>query len=447
MNYIVNKMKKVISNLYLILYISLLTIMFILVFNSSSMADSTALVYKLPVTGQIDNGLYKLVERGITEAEINGADLIVVEIDTYGGYIDPAIKIKDLIFKTEVPIVTFVTGRAWSAGALIALAGQELAMTPGSSMGAAETRPNEEKYISALRKEFKATAESRGKNPDIAAAMVDADIEIEDVIAKEKLLTLTATESIDNNMADYKVINEMELYQKLEVQPGRIIKIKMTLPEKAARIITRPTVTTMLLTVGIIALLAEAVIVGFGVAGTVGMISLGLVFSSYIYYGIASWGLAVLFVVGLILLALEFFVVPGFGVVGIGGIIAIFGSLYFLFPTPEVAILALATVLILSIAGFIVLVKLFGGSRMWQRISLRESQTIDSGYLAQSDKKELTGKTGITITPLRPAGIAEIEGERVDVVSEGGFIDRGEGIIINKIAGNRIIVKKKTKEE
>src|SRR5690606_32307241 len=108
-------------------------------------ADNADLVYKIPLTGNIDNGLLKLVERGLAEAERSGADLVVFEIDTYGGYLDPAIKIRDLILRSNLPTVTYVKGRAWSAGALIALAGEKLFMAEGSSIGAAETRPAEEK--------------------------------------------------------------------------------------------------------------------------------------------------------------------------------------------------------------------------------------------------------------------------------------------------------------
>lgn len=408
-------------------------------------ADNTDLVYKISINGDIDPGLYSLTERGIAEAEELGVDLILIEIDTYGGYVDSAVKIRDLILSTNIPTATYVKRRAWSAGALIALAGEKLLMAEGSSIGAAETRPNDEKYISAFRKEFKATAESRGKNPDLAAAMVDSDIEIEGIVSSGKLLTLTVDEALEYEIADFKAKNEGELFKKLDIYPSEIKTIEFSMTEKAARVITRPTITTLLITIGILALLAEAFISGFGVFGTVGFLSLGAVFSSYIYYGVAGWGLAVLFVVGIVLIAIEIFAIPGFGITGIGGIIAIFASIYFLFPRFDIAITAIATILLLSVAGFIVMLKLFGGSRLWKRISLGESQTKEAGYLAQSDKKALTGKIGLAATPLRPAGIVDIEGERIDVVSEGGFIGKGEEVIIYKIAGNRIVVKK-TKE-
>ena len=409
--------------------------------------NQNALIYKIPITGEIDQGLLKLVERGFQAAEEAQADLVILEVDTFGGYVDAAIGIKDIIFKSPLSTVTYVKGRAWSAGALITLAGETVAMVPGSSIGDAETRPKEEKYISALRKEFKATAESRGKNPDLAAAMVDADLEVEGIIASGKLLTLTAEEAVTYNIADLMVNNLPELYQAMNIKPARIVEIEMSSPEKAARIITKPTVTTLLVTIGVIALIIEALMLGWGVAGTVGLISLGVVFSSYIYYGVAGWGLLILFLIGLILLALEIFVIPGFGITGLGGIAALFTSLYFLFPTPEIAFSALATVLLLSIVATVILLKFFGGSRFWQRIALGESQTKEAGYLAQEDQKDLVGKAGLTVTPLRPAGIVDLSGKRVDVVSEGGFIDRGRVVQVVEIEGNRIVVKLKEGED
>lgn len=405
-------------------------------------ADNADLVYKIPLTGNIDNGLLKLVERGLAEAERSGADLVVFEIDTYGGYLDPAIKIRDLILRSNLPTVTYVKGRAWSAGALIALAGEKLFMAEGSSIGAAETRPGEEKYISALRKEFKATAETRGKNQELAAAMVDKDIVIPGVSPRGKLLTLTVDEAVNHHMADYKVANFTGVFEIMEISPGQIIEMELTIAEKAARIITRPHITIILLAIGILGLVAEIFLPGFGLPGTIGLLSLAVVFSSYIYHGVAGWGLVILFLAGLLLLIIEIFVTPGFGFTGISGLILIMASIYFLFPDFDTAIVGIAAVLVLSIVGFIVMLKLFGSSALSRRIALGESQTKEAGYTAQSDRKDLLHKTGKTVTPLRPAGIVEIDGKRIDVVSDGAFIDKGIEVMVTEIAGNRIVVKK-----
>ncbi|OCL26030.1 peptidase S14 [Orenia metallireducens] len=404
-------------------------------------ARPSDLVYQIPIQGTVNPGMLKLVQKGIREAEEVGADAIIFKVDTYGGLVDSGIKIKDAIFATKIPTVTYVANRAWSAGALIALSGEKLVMLSGSSMGAAETRPNEEKYISALRKEFKAIAERRGKNPDLAAAMVDDDIEVKGIIAKDKLLTLTASEALENKMADLVVDDFKGLLKELNLSEAKVIEVEATTAEKLARVVTNPNISILLLTIGFMALVFEALAPGFGVGGTVGLVSLGLFFSGYIINGVADWGLVILFLIGIVLMALEIFVVPGFGVTGIGGLVAIFASLYFLFPTPDIALMVLATVFILSVIGTVILVRIFGASKLWHKISLEEIQTKDLGYIAAPKGIALLGQVGYALTPLRPAGIIEVDRNRLDVVSEGGFIAKGEQVEIIKVEGSRIVVK------
>lgn len=416
-----------------------LVLIIIILFSFSLNAQD--IVYQIPIQGNIDQAMFSFFNRSFDEAIQNGADKIVINIDTYGGYVDPAIRIKDIIVNSEIETITYVSNRAWSAGALIALAGEDLVMKEGSSIGAAETRPNEEKYISALRKEFKATAEVRSRNPDIAEAMVDVDISIDGVIEEGKLLTLTAEEAEDNNISNMLVSSDEDFYSYLGVSREAVNIMEPQAIDRFVQVVTNPYISTFLLIIGFSALIFELLVPGFGVGGTVGLISLGLFFSGYVINGIANWGIIVLFLVGLLLIILEAFVVPGFGITGIGGMISIFVSLYFLFPTPQIAINIMATTLITTVVLTFIIGKYFGSSKVWSRISLGTSQTSDIGYVASDDKKNIINKTGITKTPLRPAGIAEIDNNRVDVVSEGGFIDKGEKIIVIDVKGSKILVK------
>ena len=416
-----------------------LVLILIILFSFSVNAQD--IVYQIPIQGNIDQAMFSFFNRSFEEAVQNGADKIVINIDTYGGYIDPAIRIKDIIINSDVDTITYVSNRAWSAGALIALAGEELVMKEGSSIGAAETRPNEEKYISALRNEFKATAEVRSRNAKIAEAMVDVDVAIEGLIEEGKLLTLTAGEANNNNISDVLVNSDEEFYSYLGVSKETVNIIEPQTIDRFVQIVTNPYISTFLLIIGFSALIFELLVPGFGVGGTVGLISLGLFFSGYVINGVANWGIIVLFLVGLLLIILEAFVVPGFGITGIGGMISIFVSLYFLFPTPQIAINIMATTLLATVALTFIIGKYFGSSKAWSRISLGTSQTSDIGYVASDDKKDIINKTGIAKTPLRPAGIAEINNNRVDVVSEGGFIDKGEKIIVIDVKGSKILVK------
>lgn len=422
-------------------------ILVVLIFTSGISLAATELVYRIPIRGEINPGMASFVNQGISEAEDDGADLIIFEIDTYGGLVDSGIKVRDSIFQAGPETVTYVASRAWSAGALIALAGEKMAILEGGSIGAAETRPNEEKYISALRKEFRATAEERGRDPLIAEAMVDSDISIEGVTREGKLVTLTAREAVTHNIANFSTKSWEGLLKELDLTGARVVEVKPTPLEKMAGIVTSPTVSGILLTVGFLALISEALMPGFGIGGTVGLLVLGVFFAGHMIYGLASWGLIVLFISGIILILLEILVIPGFGIAGIGGIAAILGSLYFLFPSSEIALAVLAGVMVFSILGAVIMIKYFGGSRFWENISLGESQSNERGYVSHQSLKDLVGSRGITITPLRPAGTAKIEEKRLDVVSEGGFIDRDQPVEVIEITGSRIVVRKIPEED
>ncbi|MCF8008512.1 MAG: nodulation protein NfeD [Halanaerobiales bacterium] len=423
----------------------ILLVLLILIFTIH--ANAANIVYQIPIEGDIDQAMFSFINSSFKQAVQADADLIIFRLDTYGGYIDPAIKIKDLILNSQIKTVTYVPNRAWSAGALIALAGGQLVMKNGSSIGAAETRPNEEKYISALRKEFKSTAEARGRNPEIAEAMVDVDLEIKGVIKKGKLLTLTSDEAIENNFIDKVIAQDSNLYNYLGVKISQVTFIEEQTIDKFVGFITNPYVSSFLLIIGFTALIFEILVPGFGVGGTVGLISFGLFFSGYLINGIASWGIIVLFLIGLLLIILEVFVVPGFGITGIGGIISVLISLYFLFPSPQIAINIIASTMIATLILTYFIIKYFGSSKLWSRISLRTSQKTDIGYVASVGDKEIINKRGKAITPLRPAGIVEIDNRRIDVVSEGEFIDKGEKVTVIDVKGSKVIVKLFHEEE
>ncbi|MGM0436993.1 MAG: NfeD family protein [Bacillota bacterium] len=443
----INSLKE--NNIFINLFFLTFLIFFFIFISGHVHAESdflvnknVDLVYQIPVKTDIDPSIASFVKNGIEEAEENEADLIIIEISSFGGLVDSAISIKDDIIRTSIPTITFVSERAWSAGALIALAGEELVMQEGTSIGAAETRPNEEKYISALRKEFNTTAELRNRNPELAEAMVDSDIEVEDIIAEGKLLTLTSSEALENNISNSTVKSYEDLLGKYKLINSEIITLKRSMKEIFADVVTTPIFSVILLSIGFAALISEAIIPGWGVGGTIGLLSLATFFSGYLINGYAHWGLIVLFIVGIVLMAIELFVVPGFGITGIGGLIAIFASLYFFFPDPSTALGVMAAVLVLSIALLFILIKLFGVSKFWKNISLGESQSNKRGYTSHSNQKKLIGEKGTTLTHLRPAGTAEFNGERIDVITEGDYIDRDQKVEVIRVKGSRVVVKK-----
>lgn len=419
--------------------IAILVILLIMVFaNTATLDAGNEQVYLIEITGEIDPGLAYQVEKAIGEAEEKRVDLILLEIDTYGGLVDSAIRIKEAIVATDLSTAAYVNGRAWSAGALIALSAEHLSMSPVSSMGAAETRPKEEKYISAVRKEFAATAESRGRDPLLAEAMVDSSIEIEGVVERDKLLSLTANEALEEEMIENIFNDRNELLEYFDLVGAEFFEVEVTAAERLARLITNPYLSSLLLIIGFIALFIELTVPGFGVGGTVGLISFALFFSGHSIIGDSGLGLAILFMTGILLLFLEIFVIPGFGIAGAGGIIAMITSIFFVFPTTEIALTVIAVVLLFSIIGGIIVFKFFGSDKFLKNIALEKTE---KGYVAQTKKSDLLNKEGETISALRPAGAVEIDGERIDVVSESAFVEKGVKVKVVKVAGNRIVVR------
>ncbi|MFP4021091.1 MAG: NfeD family protein [Halanaerobium sp.] len=411
-----------------------------ILFSSAAEAE----VMHLPLNGEINNAEYTFINKNINQAELNDFDYIIIEVNSLGGFVDPALKIRDRIFESEIEIITFVNGRAWSAAALIALAGEELYISPSASIGAAETRPNEEKYISALRKEFAATAERRNKNSEIAEAMVDASLEIENVIEQDKLLTLSAAEALELGIADYSASSLSDITAARNTNLNEIVTVEKSNLEKIMGVISSPYISSLILIIAFSALIFEALTPGFALGGTVGIISLLIFFASHIFTGAIGTGIVVLFIVGVILILAEVFVIPGFGIAGISGITAVLVSLFFIFPNTTIAVSVLLAVILFTLVIAIIMFKKFGSSRFWKRISLVNNSM---NYYTSSSKKDYLDQEAKTLSKLRPAGIIEIEGKRIDAVSEGAFIEKDKKVKVISVSGSRVVVKEISEEE
>ena len=409
------------------------------------------LVYSVPVRGAIEHGVAAFLARGLREAREAGADAVIIEIDTPGGFVDAALKMRDSIRTAGVPTVAFVNTRAWSAGALIAIACDDVGMKMGGSMGAAETRPKEEKYISAMRAEFEATAELRGRDPKIAGAMVDADVEIPGLIERGKILTLTAMQAKDVGYADYTVRDIGDLLEQADLAGAELHEVSMTSSEWLGRALTNQAVSQVLLTLGLVGLAVEVFTPGFGIPGTVGLVSLALFFGGRIVGGLAGWEVVVLFLVGLALLLLELFVIPGFGVVGILGIVSIFASLILSYPTPAQAMGAISISIVVTVLLILLLIRFLsrGGKRLGRadRIVLEHSEAPEEGYVGVEDLRSLLDAEARAITPLRPVGAVNVGGRRVEAISEGGFVPEGTRLSVVRVEGNRVFVRPVAQEE
>lgn len=399
-------------------------------------------VYLLPVTGAIDEGLAAYVQRTVRVASANDADALLIEINTFGGRVDSATEIRDALMAADFEVLAFVTERAWSAGALIALAADKIAMAPGSSIGAAEPRPAEEKTISALRSEFEATAERHGRDPRVAAAMVDARIEIEDLVEAGEILTLSAQKADEIGFVDLIASGRGDALARFGFGDAVIEETAPNWAERVARFLTDPTVSSLLLTLGFLGLLTEMTTPGWGVPGTGGLVALSLFFGARLITGLAGFEIVILFIAGVGLLLLEVLILPGFGIAGIAGIASVFASLYLSFPNMTTALGAIGFSVGLSVVAGIFILRRVPSTSIWHKISL-ETTLEDPGFKGEDADNPIVvvGAIGRALTPLRPAGTIEVAGRRIDAVSDGGFIPAGATTEVVRIYGTRVTVR------
>lgn len=401
-------------------------------------ASEAGKVMVLQLYGTVDYGMARYVQRGIKLANEAGVQCVLLEIDTLGGRVDAALDIRDAVREYRGQSVAFVKGRAWSAGVLLALAAQKLYMQSGSSIGSAEVRPLEEKTLSAWRAELESAAESRGKDPKVAAAMADASIEIPGLVEKGKLLSLTAAKAKEIGFADSVVASRDEVLRALGLENAEVEVLDWSAAEKVARFATDPIIAPVLLAVGIGGLFIEALVPGFGIPGLIGLLSLALFFGGRAVAGLTGWGILGLFLVGLVLLTIEAFI-PGFGVFGIAGIVCVGVSIYLAGGAGAEALRSVVVAVVLTVLLAAAIGRFALKRGLWARLSLTEAV---KGTPKPVDKIEssLLGAEGVCLTPLRPAGIAEFSGQRVDVITSGDFLEKGTRVRVVRIDGTKIVV-------
>lgn len=422
--------------------------------------DERGPVYVVKVHGLIDNGLHRYIERGISLAESNNATGLILHMDTFGGLVDAADKIRKNLLDTEIPTVTFIDKNAASAGALISFATDYIYMAPGASIGAATVvdgggQKADEKMQSYMRGLMRSTAEATGRNPGIAESMVDENIEIEGVVAEGVLLTLSSTEAVDLEMAQAVLRNLEEVLGEMNWADIEKIYVRETTAEQILRFLANPIMSSLLMMMMLGGMYFELQSPGVGFAGAMASVGAILFFAPLYIMGFAQPWEIILFFLGVVLIITELFFLPGFGVPGILGItLVIFslaasmiGNVGFSFPPMEYmtrAIWTMAVTLILSILMMFSLGKYLPDNRMLKRLVLLDSTSKEQGYTPSESKDDLMGKQGVTITALRPAGIALIDDQRIDVVSQGDFIENGARVKVVNTTSNRVMVSRVT---
>jgi membrane-bound serine protease (ClpP class) len=437
----------------------LVVLLVVLSGDASPAQGRRATVWVVPVEGMIDLGLAPFVERVLDTAAREGHAAVILEINTFGGRVDAAVIIRDALLRSPVTSVAFVNKRAISAGALIALASARIAMADGGTIGAATpvqagapgeaAQPVSEKTVSYMRKEFGATAESRRRPALVAEAMVDADIEIPDVIAKGKLLTLTTDEALKIGVADFRADTTDAVLKALDLGGAEIRRATPTWAETVVRFLTHPAVSSLLLTIGIVGVIVELRTPGFGVPGVLGIGGLALFFWGHWLVRLAGWEEILLVALGLVLLGVEIFLIPGFGVTGALGLALLVVGLGLSVVGQGATWAALiraggrvALSLLVAIAASLFLMRFLPRLPFGRRFVLATELPAGEGYASAPERdRAWLGQRGIAESPLRPAGIATISGERVDVVSEGSFIEAGCPVEVIRVDGNRIVVR------
>lgn len=420
---------------------------------------ATPLVYVVPITGVIDLGLAPFVARTLDEAAKAGAKAVIFDINTFGGRVDAAVLIRDALLHSPLPTIAFVNPRAISAGALISLAAETIAMAEGGTIGAATpvqvgmpgspAQPVEEKTVSYLRKEFGATAERRHRPRLLAEAMVDADVAIPGVIEKGKLLTLTTAEAVQHKVAQFHANSVEDVVRKLDLTGVRIHRASETWAETLVRALTHPIVSSVLMAVGMLGIIMEIQSPGFGLPGMIGLAAMALFLGGHWLVALAGWEQVLLIGLGLLLIGAEVFLIPGFGVAGLLGILALlagFGSSLVgagaTWAAIATAVVRAGLSLVLAIVGGFILFRFLPRLPIGRRLILDTGLAAGAGYRSEpeSDRRWL-GHQGMTVSALRPSGIAQLDGERVDVVSDGMFLEPGTRIEVIRVDGNRIVVR------
>jgi membrane-bound serine protease (ClpP class) len=410
-------------------------------------------VYRIPVTGVVENGLAPYVARSIREAESAGAAAAFLDIDTPGGRVDAAERIADAVRGARIPVYGFVNPRAYSAGALIAISTNGIYMRPGAVIGAATPVDGEgtkasEKMVSAMRAEFRSLAEQRGLDPKLAEAMVDENVEIPGVTKKGQLLTLSTNEAVRLNFAKAQVADEAALLKAIGHPTAQVITTEPNWAEGIVRFLTNPLVAPLLLSLGILGLVFEIKTGAFGIGGVLSLVSLGLFFGSSFILGLAGWEEVLLLGLGAIALAVEVFVLPGFGVAGVLGTLAIVASMIMAMmgahPSTGDVAQALA---VLGASVFITLAVIYAwlrhlpNSGRFSGLLLRGAVHKSQGFVSAPNRGDLIGRDGVAVTDLRPSGTARVGDERLDVITEGEYVSQGSRVQVVQSDGYRHVVR------
>ncbi|HZY79422.1 MAG TPA: NfeD family protein [Cyclobacteriaceae bacterium] len=418
-------------------------------------------VMVMEIKAEIDPRMNRYVELALAHATEINADYVVVELDTYGGTLTDAKEITQKIMDFKKPVWVFINSDAASAGALISIACDSIYMSPGASIGAAtvvsggDGSAAPDKYQSYMRSIMRSTAEENGRNPTIAEGMVDEKIVIDSVKQAGKVITLTTTEAIALGYCEGKVTSIAEILEKNKVGEYDIETFRLGFTEKIIAFVLNPFVSGILILVIIAGIYFEMQAPGIGFPLFAAITALVLYLVPYYLNGLAAYWEVIALFIGVGLLAAEIFVIPGFGIAGISGIILTIGSLVLImlrndFFNFEYIPLGDITIALFSAVGGIgggLLLLIVLGARLtdtaaFKRLALSDTQDSSQGYSVSAHPVTMTGKKGTAHTVLRPSGRVMIDNQIYDAFTRGEYIERGEQVEVISTEGVALKVKK-----
>ena len=471
-------------------------LLFSFLFLFPARGDVPLKAFVIPIAGEVDPGMAAFLTRAIRDADSQPGDIYVLEMDTFGGRVDSALEMVDVLLDTQgVRTIAYVKKKAISAGALIALACNDLVMRAHTTIGdcAPITYSSEgprmmgEKFQSPLRAKFRTLARRNGYPEVLAESMVSADMEVyqvemdgkisylddqaladlspeqkksivsqKTVVAKGELLTMDDEEALQFGFSRMTAPTIKEMLAEMTGGPYEIVRIERNWSERLGTVISG--IAPLLMIIGLAALYIELKVPGFGIFGIVGIVCLGLVFLNQYLVGLADYTDLLLIITGIVLLGVELFVLPGFGLTGIAGLISIGVGLVlsfqnFVLPNPsmpweqELLTRNIIQVLVSFITAFVTAMVAI------RYLLPRLGTVIEGPYLgatlaksrAVSDQTATLsiGSIGTALSTLRPAGKGLFAGEIYDIITDGEYIDKGASVIVQEIKGNRIIVSAK----
>lgn len=431
---------------------------FALMYVCSFANDSSSVIYRIRLDSDIDKAAQRLITLGLEKADKAGADFVMIDIDTYGGAVDAADSIRSAILRYEKPVAAYVNMQAASAGALISIACDSIYMKTGSSIGAATVVDQSgnvmpDKYQSFMRGMMRATAQANGRDPHIAESMTDT----------ANVLSMTPIEAMEVGYCEgiYESIDEVAL--AMTGDKSFVIKSMeddMTWVDKLIQFLLNPLLQSIFMMMIIGGIFVEIRTPGIGLPLLTAIIGALLYFApGYIGHLVSYWEI-LLFAVGLILIGIEIFVIPGFGVAGITGIVAVVVSLAFamvdnieLFHWDgslnlQPVIQPLGIVIIsaaASIFGSVWLVKRLYATRSFDHIALRQQMKAEDGFTGVvSGLQGIVGESVVVFTDMRPGGKVKTGDGRIleATLKFGGFASKGETLKVVSAEQGRLYCDK-----